>query len=517
VQRGLALLAGLLVVLVGLEAGLRIAGTSFTAGRDRDNARNLGEASRVVLCLGESTTALGGRDSYPSQLEALLNERYDGGFRVVNLGKGGRDTRAIIANLDRDLARYEPDAVVAMMGANDDPATGALPEGFGEPPEGRGWLASLRTVRLARLLWFQASRGQGAAPGAPPAPAFGPPAGRDPPPPPGDPMVPVAPGGAPPQGRPPPPPGEGDSFDELALGLDQAAQSLARGQPEEARARFADIIASTLEDDETYLLVCMRIVTTPNPWSGWAVAQTQRILAGRPDARIALQIAGVAYREQGNLTEAEAAFRRALELRALGRWAVQDWNAPMLALLLLLDAQGRTAEADALLARYRQEVGDDERLLSALGGYYSRAGRTARGQALFQEAARLRGEAPNPQSQAAYRRLQAALRARDIPLVAVQYPGRELRGLVQLLDGTDGVVLVDNEADFQEAVARYGFDRVFSDACYGDFGHGSALGNRLLAENVAEALARLWSLTPRGDPAETPRPGAPTAPPAAPG
>jgi tetratricopeptide (TPR) repeat protein len=486
-----------LVLLVALELGLRIAGGTFTAFRDHDNARAAGGDHRVVVCLGESTTALGGRDSYPSQLEVILNERHGGSVRVINLGEGGRDTRAIIANLEQNLERFQPDVVVAMMGANDDPGSGALPGEFAEPTGKVGWLSSLRTVRLARLLWFRAARERDTAQASGQVPGHRPFPEGSPPPPPSVPPIPGTPGEIPPPGGPMPPPLDGGSpIDEVISGLNEAAHLLARGHSDQARTRFEDIIESALEDDETYLPICARMVAEPDPWPGWAVTETQRILAGEPDTRIALQIAGVAYRETGNLVEAEAAFRRALTLRPLGRWAVQDRNSPLLALLLLLDGQGREAEAEALLQRYRREVADDDRLMSYLGGHYTMTGRTDRGNALLRLAAQLRDEAPNPQSQAAYHELQARLRARGTPLVAVQYPGRELRGLVRLLDGTDDVILVDNEATFREAVARHGFDGVFTDACYGDFGHGTALGNRLLAENVADAIGRLWSASP---------------------
>jgi len=43
-------------------------------------------------------------------------------------------------------------------------------------------------------------------------------------------------------------------------------------------------------------------------------------------------------------------------------------------------------------------------------------------------------------------------------------------------------------ASFQRAVAREGFSQLLMDDCYGDFGHGTARGNRLLAENVAAAI-----------------------------
>src|SRR5207249_3899840 len=75
-----------------------------------------------VLCIGESTTALGGEDSYPSQLERSLNARGKGvSFSVINRGLPAVTTDVIVGHLEENLARYGPDVVVAMMGINDPP------------------------------------------------------------------------------------------------------------------------------------------------------------------------------------------------------------------------------------------------------------------------------------------------------------------------------------------------------------------------------------------------------------
>ena len=74
VYRGLAVLAGLLVGLLALELTLRAGGTLWMWRRDAANRANLRAGGLCrVLCLGGSTTAMGGADSYPSQLEEMLN------------------------------------------------------------------------------------------------------------------------------------------------------------------------------------------------------------------------------------------------------------------------------------------------------------------------------------------------------------------------------------------------------------------------------------------------------------
>ncbi len=54
------------------------------------------------MCLGESTTALGGRYSYPRQLENVLNERNTGiKFSVINKGIAATDTTMIASLLEK--------------------------------------------------------------------------------------------------------------------------------------------------------------------------------------------------------------------------------------------------------------------------------------------------------------------------------------------------------------------------------------------------------------------------------
>ena len=70
---------GLLISFVLLEAGLRLGGFIISSlQEDRNQASLKQKASYRIMCLGESTTAMGGRYSYPSQLEMVLNERDEG-------------------------------------------------------------------------------------------------------------------------------------------------------------------------------------------------------------------------------------------------------------------------------------------------------------------------------------------------------------------------------------------------------------------------------------------------------
>src|SRR3989338_1292611 len=121
---------GLFFGVLMLEAGLRLAGFTYLAWQDYQNSRALKKEDKGeyrILCLGESTTALGGEDAYPRQLERILNRRLpERRSTVINKGLPGADTSLIISELERYLNSYSPDMVIAMMGINDDDAESYL-------------------------------------------------------------------------------------------------------------------------------------------------------------------------------------------------------------------------------------------------------------------------------------------------------------------------------------------------------------------------------------------------------
>jgi len=120
-QKVALVIFGIVLLAMLLEIGLRIGGFVFFALQEHRNRVSMQkEGAYKILCLGESTTALGGEDSYPSQLEEVLNA-HDAGitFSVINKGVGGTTTPRIIDKLPGYLKEYQPDMIVSMMGIND--------------------------------------------------------------------------------------------------------------------------------------------------------------------------------------------------------------------------------------------------------------------------------------------------------------------------------------------------------------------------------------------------------------
>jgi lysophospholipase L1-like esterase len=115
-------LFGILLAMLALEVGLRLAGRVY---RQRYAASIQDRTDTIrILCLGESSTAglwLDRQDSYPKQLEAMLNHKYHTDrIKVifpVNIGQNSSQ----IANRAEDYVQaYHPKLIIGMLGANNE-------------------------------------------------------------------------------------------------------------------------------------------------------------------------------------------------------------------------------------------------------------------------------------------------------------------------------------------------------------------------------------------------------------
>jgi hypothetical protein len=66
-------------------------------------------------------TALGGTDSWPRQLETVLNKRQPGKtFKIINKGRVEGDTAFIMSHLEEYMDAYSPDIIAVMAGINEE-------------------------------------------------------------------------------------------------------------------------------------------------------------------------------------------------------------------------------------------------------------------------------------------------------------------------------------------------------------------------------------------------------------
>jgi tetratricopeptide (TPR) repeat protein len=114
IQPFLAVALGLATLLVVAEFSLRVVGWC-----QQPRPSGADDAALTVLTLGDSYTYCPGvppAESWPAQLERLLEGREPGAWRVVNRGANGQNTSTLLAELPDNLERYQPDVVVLMTG-----------------------------------------------------------------------------------------------------------------------------------------------------------------------------------------------------------------------------------------------------------------------------------------------------------------------------------------------------------------------------------------------------------------
>ena len=130
IKRAALVFASIIIAVLIIEGVLRFSGGVFNYLQERENKKsirltdrqlNLTERNKIVIvCIGESKTAWGGVNSWPSQLQVILNSTQEKKiFHIINKGLTGKTTRDILRQLKGNLDKYKPDIILAMAGIND--------------------------------------------------------------------------------------------------------------------------------------------------------------------------------------------------------------------------------------------------------------------------------------------------------------------------------------------------------------------------------------------------------------
>ena len=496
------LVLGALVVLVLLELGLRAGGALFMGRQRCANLIALGEGTELrVLCLGESTTAFGGEDSWPAQLQELLRQRLGCEVAVINGGIPSTNSTVLLSKLPQQIEEYRPGLVVAMMGANDGGDT--IPFAATAEVAHEGVLDHLRTWRAVKLLMsglFQPrSFGEGvmakaagagssaASPGAGSAPA---------------PMDAPSPelrrrcGG-----------GEVGSLLERGYYLerdgdfamaDDAYQRALDLDPICGWAAFRLAVGAERRQDMVMAEAWLRRALEAQPhltaasftlgrilWKQdrcpEAIAVLQPALELDPDDPSAWQDLGACSQRMGDEKLAERALQRALVL-------APDDKRTWVCLVDFYERAGRHEAVAALAERALAEQPDAPHIIGRFALYFHRTGHPDEARRFYELAHAAQRGSFHPITRDNYLEMLRILDEAGIPLVAVQYPMRSLEPLRSLFPQPERVIFVDNESSFKQALATSSYQALFWDNCYGDFGHATRQGNHLLAENIAWAI-----------------------------
>jgi Tfp pilus assembly protein PilF len=468
------------------------------------------------MCLGESTTAIGGNDSYPYQLEEILNQ-YNTGIRfsVINKGVPAVKTWGIVSQLEDNLNKYRPHIITTMMGVNDDGshmpyeeihATGIM-----------SFIASFRVYKLVRLLWLH--------------------------------IVTKA-------------KKKGHYWSkEILREAKQQSSSMPIIGLKNCYAEEIDINPTERElkkaielNPQDYMAYIELAHYYKNEGYLSRIEELyKKALKLNPRNEIAYVELGWYYEHQSRYSQAEECYKKALELNPqnentyveLGRFYIGQKN-PVLAeknykKALELNPRNDTAYFD--LGRFYAERGDylqaqeafqkaieldpkNDRAYVELGGLYRYQKKFSQAQEAFQKALELNSQNDrtygglvvlyqemgrydladkysreinklhlgfyNPITRNNYRKLKEILDQRGIKLVCIQYPMRSIESLKKMftLEEQKDIIFIDNEKTFKEALRKTDYREYFVDMFAGDFGHCTSKGNRLLAENIANTILR---------------------------
>jgi tetratricopeptide (TPR) repeat protein len=563
-RRLLLIIFGLFLSILLIEVGLRLGGFIYLSLQKHRNRISLMHKGVFrIICLGGSNTALGGRYSYPSQLEEILNQRKLGiKFDVLNLGVPGMHSGSIVAQLEENLDRYKPDMVCVMMGIND--LGNLIPYRYVPDTKMMQFVRSLRIYKLVRLLWLHSvnrTRKTGIYKSKNAIPK------RE------DILKRTIERN----------PKSGWAYLELGLWyLDLREKKKAREMFERAlqlglgnkwvSAWVYFILGFT---EEKINIAQERIkklleVDPHNDWNyfvvGWwyrylgmherAEAMFKKAIEVDPESALPYLALARLYKAQRNYNQAREmferavdAFKKAIEVDSgqawpymeLGWWYNRQENedrarerlkrtiekSPQdgwayVELMKLYRKQGqydkvteifeKAAEIDSKnvwayfeLAKSFRDQGEyakaaeaiqrgieinsvKDALYSGLAMCYEELGRHGLAQQYLDKARSLRRRYYNPMTRYNYRKLKEIVTQRKIKLVVIQYPMRDVELLKRLFEDKEGIVFVDNENIFREAVRQGSYEEYFVNSFAGDFGHCTPKGNRLLAQNVAEAI-----------------------------
>lgn len=426
-----------------------------------------------ILCLGESTTY----GEYPRFLERILNQANIGvRFSVVNKGIPGTNTTAILSRIEADLEEYHPQMVVAMMGIND--FGEHMPLGMVPHAKGADFIQSLRIYKLASLLGLHLRTKAEALGLYKPH---------------GDPLKP------------------GDDAALLRLGrLYQERNELTQAErlfkkaidmnPESSKAyeelgwnyrhqdkmpQAEELLRKAVELDPKNETACLRLAKTlqlSGKPAGVEALLAKALELDPGDANANFHV-GRIHRIHGELERAKDYQEKAVDLDPRDIFALIELGELYRKLNML-------AQAEALYAKAMAIMPENDRGFGAMASLLEETGRSERAQAFAEKATQLRSASAYSSIVNNHRKLKAILDRKGIRLVCAQYPMRSVASLKKLFEDSEGVVFVDNEGVFKEALKQGGYREYFIDTFGGDFGHCTQKGNELLAQNIADVILR---------------------------
>lgn len=127
-----------------------------------------------------------------------------------------------------------------------------------------------------------------------------------------------------------------------------------------------------------------------------------------------------------------------------------------------------------------------------------KSGNYSKTEEYFAMAEKIRLNFPNKQTHKLYKSIIQKTVDLNIKTICMQYPVRSIETLKSILKNEDyynKITFVSNEYIFKQMLKKHPYNYIFNDQFAGDFGHCNALGNQLIAENVAKTIIEMTKKT----------------------
>lgn len=481
--RLILIVGGIATALLLLEGGLRLAGMIYLSRQEAMNQEHIDGSETRILCLGESTTAYGGQDSYPRQLERILNRDSDGKvYTVINAGVPGTNTDIIVENLAENLDKYRPDIVITMMGINDEY------QKMSTVPEENRVLSFLKKSRVYKLVWTIWRNANFMHDGV-------------------------------------------EKYGDSSMNLNWSkrletylidhkkavngvidcykskrasekcdalrAEVLGGIASEEVRLFASGVIHEGIGEIDAAAADYNRALEINPAGDSLALPRLERIVASRHqfgntselpkatlDNYMFLLLRYVTqFRTEGQCEEALNVLRDIRDTGANSFWIYHEQGLCELNL-------GEFEEAAAAFRKCIEISPENHWGYGGLAMTYLQQGRKKEAYAYFRQADSHNYDNFVASTRRNYRILKKTVLSRGLRLICVQYPVRSVKPLMRMLaeDGDDSVLFVDNQEVFLRALDKKKYQELFFDHFAGDFGHCTPEGNRILAENIARTI-----------------------------
>lgn len=489
---GRKLLVGVFFSLVLIEGALQLLGF-LTAARLADN-RTVSEEDIVILALGESTTAPAEGQDWPAQLEEILATQYpQRTITVINKGVIGTNTNVILGRLEEYLAAYRPTIVIAMIGINDlyltqNTQTEFIPDTSLFPNRKWGWLENLKLSKLATLV-----------------------------------------------------------FRTLAIAWQETTVNYLRTDAEGLYEEALQFVGEgNLLLAEQYLRRAIDLSPQEPSYKislSWVYVDTDRLHEAEPllQAAIADQpndVHGhvhlaILHHSQGELQKSYSKFQEISRQFPGNSWVNLEFGrllstmvkldeaeqhylyaagldptnpSPFIEVAHIYRTRGELIRAKLMYQRALDRDPANERARLELATLQRMEGFGAATEATASSVPEMPAEVNtnfedyyHPETVKNYGKLLAAAGEHSFHFIAVQYPLRPVEPLQDLIESVRHshtnpdleIEVVGNADTFRTALQSHSYDELFIDRFGGDFGHTTALGGQILAENIAQTVAQV--------------------------